>query len=901
MPKLLETVFNRHSSIVNRQSSRPVAAITISFSLGIAASLLFREYSFFALVVAGISLAGSAFLALRKNRLALSFGAGLAAIAISGLLMALAHRDGFSDSDLRYLLSRRIFPVDEPVSFEGCVVEDGSIRGGDSIATVELDAFLKKETWIACKGKGILRVALPGGETSTEPRVDLVRGDRIRGWAVWQKPRNYENPGSADRTGLLARRGVFILGRTKSTRLMERIPGGCSDPWTRFAAATGAHVRWTLSPIAKIEKGQPAAVLASLVIGDYSGLNNTTRETFQNSGTYHVLVVSGLHVAWIAGLLLQFFKLIRLPERTRYCIAAFAILLYTCVVGFQASITRCLWMFLLYLAARIIFRHADAVNILFAAALILLVAQPDWLFEAGFQLSFLSVAAIAMTTVPAMNRYFEPLWDPLAHAGDQERLYLQPGPWHRRGRWLRIQCEILAEEISDSRPRLSSKLLLWICRCIGGAGLAITGMIVTSVSVQLWLEPLLAFSFNRMSWISPLANLMIVPFSSMVLASGIAASLTSGIPWIGPTMLALAENLASILLKSASQITTLPGAWQRCPTPALAWVLGGITLLWAWSFFQWRRFWIPCAYVAALLAFLSCNSLRPLDGFYRECVSQGQNPYALVWSREDPVLSLTFLDVGQGDSIVICFPDKRTWLLDAGGLRLVPSYDENTFAFDVGEAVVSRYLWHQWVPRLDMLILSHSDQDHAGGMPAVIRNFRASRLGYAKSKPDAVLEGILQAAGERGVPTVYLHAGMRQWVGTASVGVLHPRSDSAPASSNENSVVIQISYGRFTALLTGDLEKGGERELLEQRGDLRSSLLKVAHHGSRYGTSHAFLERVQPRWAVVSVGRNNPFGHPSAEVMARLRQHKVQSFLTQDEGATSFETNGIRYVIKSYR
>ncbi len=845
-------------------------------------------------------LACASFLALRRNRIALSLVAGLAAIAISGLLMALAHRDGFSDNDLRYLLARQAFSLNEPMSFEGCVVEDSARHGEDSVTTVELNAFLQRDRWVACTGKGILRVAQPGSDGSTERSADLMRGDRIRGWAVWQVPRNYENPGSSDRAGLLTRRGIFVLGRIKSTRLLEKISGGCSNPWTKLAAATSSHVHRSLDPIAKIENGQPAAVLASLVIGDYSGLNNATRETFQNSGTYHVLVISGLHVAWIAGLLLHFFKCICLPERLRYLMAAFVILLYTCVVGFQASITRCLWMFLLYLTARMIFRRADAVNVLLAAALILLVAQPDWLFETGFQLSFLSVMAIAMTAIPAMQKYLKPLWDPLTHAGKAERLFLQPGPWQRRGRWLRTRCEILVEEITDSRPRLPSQTLLWICRGIGGAGLAITSMILTSVSVQLWLEPLLAFSFNRMSWISPLANLVIVPFSSVVLAAGITASLANGLPFFGPAMIALAGSLASHLLHWAALITTMRGAWQRCPTPSPAWVLGGILLLLIWSFFEWRRFWIPCVYIVALLAFLACSSMPLLNGLYREGRDILRNPYAPIWERNASILSFTFLDVGEGDSIVICFPDKRIWLLDAGGLRLAPSYEENSYAFDIGEAVVSRYLWQKWIPQLDRLILSHADQDHAGGIPAVVKNFRVSKLGYAQNKPDAVLDGILKIARERRVPAGLLRAGMEEQAGAVSVRVLHPRSDSTLLSSNENSIVLKFSYGNFSALLTGDLEKAGEREVLAKAEDLHSHLLKVAHHGSRWGTTHALLDRAQPRWAVVSVGRNNPFGHPSREVMARLRQHRVQPFLTLDEGAITFETDGSRYAIKSY-
>ena len=631
MPKILER-------LIHRQSARPLAAGTVSFSIGIAASPFCCDYSFFALAAAGISLMYAAFLAWRRNRLAMAFGIGLASIAISGLLMALAHRDGYADSDVRRLLSRRAFPLNEPVSFEGCVLEDGALRGNDCVTAVELNAYLSRGSWIPCEGKAILRVALPEGKASTEPSADLARGDRIRAWAVWQKPRNYENPGSADRAGILSRRGIFVIGRTKSTRLLERIPGGCSNPWTQAAAAIVAHVHGSLEPIARIEGGQPAAVLSSLVIGDYSGLNNATRESFQNSGTFHVLVVSGLHVAWIAGLLLRFFKLIRLPERVRYCIVAFVILLYTCVVGFQASITRCLWMFLLYLTARMIFRRADAANILCAAALILLAAHPDWLFENGFQLSFVSVMAIAMTAVPAWNNYVKPLWQPLAHLGKPERHFLQPGTWHRRGRWLRTQCEILVEAVSDSCPRLPSKMLPWICRGAGGAGLAITGMIVTSVSVQLWLEPILALSFNRMSWISPLANLLIVPLSSLVLASGIAAAFAANLPLAGPAMLSLAGTLASLLLQCAAYIMAIPGAWQRCPTPAPGWVLGGILLLGVWSFLEWRRFWVPCAYIALLLAFVSCSSVPHLDRWYRVCRHAVRSADTPAWTRTNRVL-----------------------------------------------------------------------------------------------------------------------------------------------------------------------------------------------------------------------------------------------------------------------
>jgi competence protein ComEC len=900
MREFLQNVFNRQSSIINRQSNRPAAAVALAFSAGIASSLFCRNYLFSGLIVAAASLICASILALRRDRIAMAMIAGLAAISISGLLTALAHRDGYSDSDLRYLLRRHAFPLNEPVSFEGCVAEESRRLGDESVATIDMHAFLRKDEWIACRGKGILRVAEPDpGSTGPRP-VNLMRGDRVRGWASWHIPLNYENPGSADRVGQLTRRGVFILGRAKSPRLLERIPGDCSDPWTNLAGFVGARVRSSIEPIREYENGQPAAILASLTVGDYSGLDNNTREAFQNSGTYHVLVVSGLHVAWIAGLLLQFFKLIFLPERIRYLLTAFVILLYTCVVGFQASITRCLWMFMLYLIGRMLFRRADAVNILLTSALILLVAQPDWLFETGFQLSFLSVMAIAMTAAPAVNKCLKPVCEPLLYSGKSEHLFLQPGPWHRRGRYLRTKCELLVEGMTDTLPPLTSKILLMICRGFGAAGLAIGSMLITSVAVQIWLEPLLALSFNRLSWIAPLANLIIVPLSSIVLASGIAASLAAGLPLFGPSLIRFAASLASLLLHWTEGITMTSGAWQRCPTPAYVWVLGCILLLFIWSFFQWRRFWIPCSCVAALLACLSFGSAPVFGILVGERSSTSSHKEEALWQKNASLLSFTFLDVGEGDSIVIRFPDERVWILDAGGLQVAPSHQENAYAFDVGEAVVSRYLWHEWITRLDRLILSHTDLDHAGGVPALMKNFRISEFDSSQTGSDVILDEILKVARQKYIRTKQLYAGIEERIGPVRVRTLNPPAHSTLGTANENSLVLKFSFRNCSALLTGDLEKSGELELFARQEDLHGQLLKVAHHGSRMGTSDAFLDRTQPRWSSISVGRNNPFGHPSREVLLRLRQHGVRTFLTLNEGAVTFETDGARYLIKSH-
>jgi competence protein ComEC len=181
-----------------------------------------------------------------------------------------------------------------------------------------------------------------------------------------------------------------------------------------------------------------------------------------------------------------------------------------------------------------------------------------------------------------------------------------------------------------------------------------------------------------------------------------------------------------------------------------------------------------------------------------------------------------------------------------------------------------------------------------------MRNFRIARFDYSDASADPVLKGLLDIARKKQIEMHPLHAGIEEKVGPVRVRVLNPPADSRLASANENSLVFRFSFRRLSALLTGDLGKSGEAEVLLQPGNLRSHLLKVAHHGSRSGTSNAFLDRVQPHWSVISVGRNNPFGHPSPEVLLRLLRHGARPLLTLDEGALTFETDGLRYAIKSH-
>jgi competence protein ComEC len=262
----------------------------------------------------------------------------------------------------------------------------------------------------------------------------------------------------------------------------------------------------------------------------------------------------------------------------------------------------------------------------------------------------------------------------------------------------------------------------------------------------------------------------------------------------------------------------------------------------------------------------------------------------------------TFLDVGQGDAILLELPGPRTILVDGGG-----SVDDR---FDIGERVVAPYLWYRWIRRLDVVVLSHPQPDHLNGLRAVLENIPAAEIwesGYPSAAPTyRWLQDFVQ---KRGVPLRRITRGEAVGFGTeVIVTALHPPrvflnlpKGRPSAIVNNNSLVLRIAHPEARLLLTGDIEREGEAALVGAALMLQADLLKVPHHGSRGSSSISFLRRVRPRWAVIQSGDQNPFGHPHAETLARYAAHGVELFRTDRDGAVTFTFQDGTVDINTYR
>ncbi len=249
-----------------------------------------------------------------------------------------------------------------------------------------------------------------------------------------------------------------------------------------------------------------------------------------------------------------------------------------------------------------------------------------------------------------------------------------------------------------------------------------------------------------------------------------------------------------------------------------------------------------------------------------------------LFQRQMPPLRVVFLDVGQGDSCVIQTPKGQVMVVDTGNRSL-------TGQDDMGRRVVAPYLRSLGVQRIDLLLLTHPDSDHIGGAISLLEQFPVGILESNGQDTRPLQNEVVQQAKQRYVTLHHAAKGEDIELDGVRVQVLAPLSNDTQEPTNSHSIVLRLTYGESSLLLTGDAERDEEAHILQSGNLTPTQLLKVGHHGSLTSTTEAFLSRVAPRIAVISVGKHNRYGHPHPQIMERLKRHEVQVFRTDTQGA----------------
>jgi len=745
----------------------------------------------------------------------------------------------------------------ETVILEGCVVSPAEF-------SEDRDQFLLE---LAPKARVRVSVLVRDGELPPHLRY----GQRVELEARVRRIRNFQNPGEFDYESFSARSGIYWTASASGAGAVRVKPGRCGS---RFFAAVFALRSAALRRIESLYSGNAYAtgMMEATLIGESSRMERIWTDRFRRTGTYHLLVIDGLHIAVLAAFLLFLLRLCFLPEITALAITASGAWMYALVSGWNAPAIRAAGGFTLYVAARYFYRRGRVLNLLAAVAIVYLIYEPGELFEAGFQLSFLSVAVIGLLAVPVLDRTSRLFGRGLDGITDPRRaMHLPP-----RAAQFRLEVRLVAETASYyiRAPRA------WWERAFAlGARVVFYAfdLAVISAAIQIGLALPMAIYFHRISLTGISANIPAVPLLALVVPLGFVAILTN---WHVPAA------MAGWLLMAGERIAGWHTHWEpdwRVLAPPLWLGIAFTAALILLALAIRRSFLWSVAALGGALALLGLIFWHP----FPPRVGAGQ-------------LEVTAIDVGQGDSLLISFPDSKLMLIDGGG-TLAFGHSVRS-RLDTGEDVVSPYLWSRSIRKIDVVALTHGHDDHAGGLPAIIENFHPRELWTAATPRSAAWSAVQAKARLERTKILHLASGRSFDFGGARIEVVSPPADYAPAEmpTNNDSLALRISYGERSILLTGDMEKSMERRALMDGRPLRADILKVGHHGSNTSSTDPFLDAVAPMFAIISDGYENSFRHPHPKVLERLSEHRAGILRTDLDGLITIRTDGRRISVETF-
>ena len=548
--------------------------------------------------------------------------------------------------------------------------------------------------------------------------------------------------------------------------------------------------------------GSYAGIFQAMILGERGNLDAETKMQYQMAGIMHILAISGLHISF-AGM--GFFRLLKKAgagNGVAGAASAFLIYAYGIMTGGSVSAMRAVGMFLVLVGAGIAGRSYDLLSAMALSAIVLLLDAPAYLYSLSFLLSFGAVIGIGALT-PEI-------------------------------------CSLLNLEKKTAKS-LAGSVIVWLMTL-----------------------PIALRAYGEVSLAGVILNLLVLPTSGIVLASGIFAlpvgifviEIAKRVVFPGKCVLFLYEKLCEVVgwIPHSTWIAGSPQLWQ-C---AVYYVMLGVAFMGV----KWGKKAASVALVILAVVFLGYHSRNGL--------------------------TITCLDIGQGDCCVLKMPGGENFLIDGGS-----SNKKNTAVYQI-----LPYLKNQGIAILDGIFVSHTDQDHISGIEELLE-LCAQKLTTVRVKnlilPDwdttgGEYEKLKMLAEQTGIRVQTVREGNLLKTKEAQIEILAPENGADGSDTNEDGMVMKVHFGKFRGLFTGDIGAETEKKLLDSMEDV--DFLKVAHHGSKYSTCQGFLDVVSPEIAVISCSAKNTYGHPSADTIKKLEDCGAQVEYTMKNGAITVRTDG---------
>ncbi len=648
-------------------------------------------------------------------------------------------------------------------------------------------------------------------------------GERVEVWGHLETPPVFEGFSYRD---YLAREGIHSLVRWARITVLDRRAG---NPVLRAMLAFKRH---TLRVIARILPEPCAALLTGILLGVESGLPRALAADFSTTGTSHIIAISGFNIAIVSGFVSRLS--VRLVGR-RYAawFSTAAIALYALLVGGSAAVVRAAVMGCIAVWGEHLGRQNASPNALFGTALLMTIWNPHTLWDLGFLLSFAATLGLIA------------LADPL-------------------GRW----CErVLARALPA----------LWV----EPVARFLNESLVLTACAQLTTLPIILYHFRTLSLVTLMSNVLVLPVQQQVMVWGALATL-GGLLWLplGRVLGWVAWLFLAYTIRAVEWTADLPHAAVKlgrvAPIALWAWygVLGGGAWWMAQTEEKRRMLWDRLRRAAVLR-----GRLKAVLGVL---VAIAVLVWLAVAALPDGKLHVTFLDVGQGDAVLIETPSGRQVAIDGG-----PS--GTAMAAHLGQRMPF------WDRSLDVAVLTALDEEHLDGLVPILERYEVSHLWHAAPGDElsAAYEQMRMVARSRGIAVGYPAIGAQVDLGDGvTIAFLHPGEGGGEA------VVLRVDYGSACFLFAANATAEIERELLTRNAAVRCDVLQVGLHGDEKATSPRFLEAVRPALAIISCGEGNRQGHPDEDTLTRLAEHGATVVRTDELGSIEVISDGSAYEVK---
>ncbi|HXF50646.1 MAG TPA: ComEC/Rec2 family competence protein [Dehalococcoidia bacterium] len=709
------------------------------------------------------------------------------------------------------------------VTIRGVVIDEPVVRNGAQRFRVEVTDVRGPGGWRASSGRALVRVPL-------YPR--FAYGDAVEATGELETPPSLE---AFDYRAYLQRQGVVSVMDFPRVRRVGS--GGGNRVVRTFVEARGALGRGIERTLPEPE----AAFAEGLLLGRRSGLSDGLAQAFNDTGTSHLIAISGYNVTLVAGLAIG--AMAWLIGRRPAGVATLGVIAaYTMLTGASPSVVRAAIMGGLYVGAGLLGRPGSAGPAIAAAAAGMAGAEPSVVHDPSYQLSFAATAAV--------------IW--LAPAFERQA-------WARLGGPLRG---------SDA------------------ARLFVVEPAAVTTAATVATAPLIALHFDRFSLISIPANILVLPLFPLALGASLVAAVGGLIPGAAPVLAWPTWIPLRAMTLAVETLARMPGATVAASgfgaghagvalvsVAGAAWWIGARTspgaagdgpglapLVWRLA----RRTFAPspAPWATATLAFAALAVGWPA-----------------VRADSPPTLTLTALDVGQGDALLIETPSGAQALIDGG--------PDGAVLAELGRIL------GPGDRDIDLVALTHPQEDHVAGLIETLERYEVRTIVFGPGSADTgAARAWRRAVRVEGADVRPLAAPASIFLDGVRLDVLWPPPDIDGENLNATSLVVRVRYGDVTMLLTGDIQAETEAALLASGLDLRADVLKVAHHGSRTSTTQPFLDAVRPSVAIISVGAGNRFGHPAPEVVERLEASGARVYRTDEDGRVVIETDGERVWVR---